>query len=59
MAVVYPAASVPGVTLGAGGTVIEVNPEATPLTPTATVSLRGTAGALVPAVIPDVRGGPR
>jgi NAD-dependent deacetylase len=58
-AVVYPAASVPEVTLGAGGTVIEVNPEATPLTPTATVSLRGTAGALVPAVIPDVRGGPR
>ena len=50
-AVVYPAASVPEVTLQAGGTVIEINPAATPMTSIATVSLRGTAGALVPSVV--------
>jgi NAD-dependent deacetylase len=50
-AVVYPAASVPEVTLQAGGTVIEINPESTPLTSVAEVSLRGTAGELVPEVV--------
>jgi NAD-dependent deacetylase len=50
-AVVYPAASVPEVTLQAGGSVIEINPEATPLTALAAVSLRGPAGELVPAVL--------
>ena len=30
---------------------IEVNPEATPLTPLADVSLRGTAAELVPALV--------
>jgi NAD-dependent deacetylase len=49
--VVYPAASVPEVTLQQGGRVIEINPEATPLTPLASVSLRGPAGELVPAVL--------
>lgn len=50
-AVVYPAASVPEVTLQAGGSVVEINPEATPLTARSTVSLRGLAGELVPAVL--------
>jgi NAD-dependent deacetylase len=60
-ALVYPAASVPEVTRAAGGRVIEVNLEPTPLTPHAEVSLRGEAGRLVPALIasgpwPDPRG---
>lgn len=49
-ALVYPAASIPEITLGAGGVVIEVNTDATPLTPWASVSLRGTATSLVPAL---------
>lgn len=52
-AVVYPAASVPEITHHNGGTIIEINPEPTPLTHLATVSLRGHAGELVPAVLPD------
>ncbi|MGD2044603.1 MAG: NAD-dependent deacylase [Gemmatimonadota bacterium] len=50
-AIVYPAASVPEVTVHAGGAVIEVNPESTPLTSLASVSLRGPAGELVPALL--------
>lgn len=50
-AVVYPAASVPEVTLQAGGRIIEINPESTPLTSLAAVTLRGQAGELVPAVV--------
>jgi NAD-dependent deacetylase len=47
---VYPAAALPTVARAAGAFVIEVNPEATPLTPLADVSLRGPAAALVPAL---------
>lgn len=50
-ALVYPAASVPEVTLQAGGAIIEVNLEATPLSRLARVSLRGEAGKLVPTLI--------
>jgi NAD-dependent deacetylase len=53
-AVVYPAASVPAITHRSGGAVIEINLEPTPLTSTAAVSLRGTAGALVPAVLAGI-----
>ena len=35
----------------AGAFVVEINPEPTPLTPLADVSLRGTAAALVPAIV--------
>ena len=52
-AVVYPAASVPEITHQAGGTVIEINPEATPLTSMAAASLRGLAGELVPALLAE------
>ena len=45
---VEPAASLPFSALGAGAAVIEVNPEATPLTGSATIALRGTAGAILP-----------
>lgn len=47
-ALVHPAASVPSATLAAGGVVVEVNLESTPLTSRAEVSLRGPAGEIVP-----------
>ena len=50
-AVVQPAASVAVVTRRAGGAIIEVNPEETPLTPMSTVSLRGTAAEVVPRLL--------
>jgi len=49
--VVYPAASVPEITRASGGSVVEVNPEETPLTRYAAVSLRGPAGSLVPHLL--------
>jgi NAD-dependent deacetylase len=52
-AVVYPAASVPEITLQAGGAIIEINPEATPLTSLSAISLRGLAGDLVPTVLSE------
>lgn len=48
---IYPAAGIPEVTLEAGGAVIEVNPEATPLTARARWSLRGSAAGLTPALL--------
>ena len=50
-ALVHPAASVPLATLHAGGDLIEVNPDQTPLTPMARVSLRGPAGELLPDLL--------
>ena len=47
---VEPAASLPFAALDAGASVIEVNPERTPLTTSATLALRGTAGAVLPLV---------
>jgi NAD-dependent deacetylase len=52
-ALVYPAASVPDVTRDAGGTVMEVNLEPTPLSASAEVSLLGQAGTLIPLLIDD------
>jgi NAD-dependent deacetylase len=49
--VVQPAAGLAGLTRGAGGTVVEVNPEPTPLTAIADVSLRGTAVEVVPRIV--------
>lgn len=50
-ALVQPAASVPLATREGGGTVIEVNPENTPLTSLAEVSLRGPSGQLLPLLV--------
>lgn len=50
-AVVQPAASVAMVTRRAGGAIIEVNPEETPLTPMSAVSLRSTAAEVVPQLL--------
>ena len=46
--VVEPAASLPFIALEAGARVIEVNPQPTPLSDRASVSLRGTAGGILP-----------
>lgn len=54
-ALVHPAASVPLATLAAGGVLVEVNPDATPLTPRARLSLRGGAATLLPALLPRPR----
>ncbi|MGH9794781.1 MAG: SIR2 family NAD-dependent protein deacylase [Candidatus Acidiferrales bacterium] len=48
---VYPAAALPRIALESGARVIEVNPEATELTPSAHASLRGLAGELLPELI--------
>lgn len=50
-AVVQPAASLAMVTKRSGGSVIEVNPESTPLTPFADVSIRATATDAVPKIV--------
>ncbi len=46
--VVEPAASLPFIALESGARVIEVNPQSTPLTASASVSLRGAAGEMLP-----------
>lgn len=48
---VYPAAELPFTALSAGATVIEINPEETPLTSQASFSLRGTAASVLPALV--------
>ncbi|MDQ2694955.1 MAG: NAD-dependent deacylase [Pseudomonadota bacterium] len=48
---VYPAAGMPFIALDRGAAVIEINPQPTPLTPLAHASLRGAAGAVVPALL--------
>ncbi len=50
-AVVYPAAAIPLATLHAGGRIIEVNVEDTPLTDSAVVALRGAAGVVLPDLL--------
>lgn len=49
--VVQPAASLPRITSDAGGSIIEVNPQATPLTAFAYVAIRGPAGVVLPTLI--------
>jgi len=50
-ALVHPAASLPLRTRAHGGVVIEVNPEETPLTRVAEISIRGTAAEIVPMLV--------
>jgi len=50
-AVVYPAASLPELALSEGIPVIEVNPEETPLSHSATISLRETAATALPGLL--------
>lgn len=51
-ALVHPAASLPLATLRAGGRVVEVNLDPTPLSARAAASVRGEAGKLVPDLLP-------
>lgn len=48
---VYPAAALPDLALRRGAPAIEVNPDETPFTPRATVSLRGTAAEVLPPLV--------
>ena len=49
--IVYPAAGLPELALANGTAVIEVNPERTPLSDAATVSLRETAAGALPRLL--------
>ncbi|UCG51239.1 MAG: NAD-dependent deacylase [Candidatus Latescibacterota bacterium] len=49
--IVYPAAGFPAVAKRAGANVIEVNPEATPITMEADVFLKGPAGEVLPVLV--------
>ncbi|MCO8273193.1 NAD-dependent deacylase [Actinoplanes sp. TRM 88003] len=49
--VVHPAAEIPQVTAKLGGTVIQVNPQPTPLDPFCAVNLRGPAATVLPEII--------
>jgi NAD-dependent deacetylase len=48
---VYPAAALPAYAQAAGATVVEINPEATPLSDRADHVLRGPAGTVLPALV--------
>jgi len=48
---VYPAASLPLEALERDATVVEINPDETPLTPRATFALRGPSGAILPEIV--------
>ncbi len=48
---VVPAADLPGVARSYGGTVIEVNPDETPISPLAAVILRGPSGEILPRLV--------
>jgi NAD-dependent deacetylase len=54
--VVHPAASLPMLALARGGIVIEINPEETALTESATYSLRGKSGEILPELVQTVWG---
>lgn len=53
---VYPAASLPHEALAGGATVVEVNPEPTPLTSHVAYALQGRAGKVLPALVEALRG---
>ncbi|MCW2664299.1 MAG: putative transcriptional regulatory protein [Mycobacterium sp.] len=50
-AIVYPAAGLPDLALSRGTVVVEVNPEPTPLTPSATISIRASASQALPQLL--------
>jgi NAD-dependent deacetylase len=55
-ATVYPAAEFPQEVLRRGGAVVEVNPEESELTPLATISVRGPAGAVLARLLHHLPG---
>ncbi len=50
-ATVYPAAAFPEIVLNRGGTVIEINTDATPFSRSASAVLRGPAGEMLPLLV--------
>ncbi|MCX4390488.1 NAD-dependent deacylase [Micromonospora peucetia] len=54
---VYPAAEIPQVAARSGATVMQVNPEQTPLDAVADVNLRGPAAQVLPALVQAAWGG--
>jgi len=48
---VHPAAALPFEALQGGATVVEINPDATPLTPRVTFALRGASGVILPELV--------
>ncbi len=48
---VYPAAGLPDIALARGAVVVEVNPDDTPLSASATLSVRETAGSALPGLL--------
>ena len=50
-AIVYPAAGLPELALARGIVVVEVNPESTPLSSIATISMRESAGKALPELL--------
>ncbi len=54
-AVVYPAASLPEIAFRQGAFVIEINPEPTPVTEFAHVSLRGKSGEILPRIVEELK----
>ena len=50
-AVVHPAAGIPLLTRESGGSVIEVNPEVTPLSPFADIHLQGAGAEILPRIL--------
>lgn len=55
-AVVYPAAALAGIALRQGATVVEINPEPTPLTARARFVLSGPAGVILPQLVARLAG---
>lgn len=53
--VVYPAAALPFVALKSGATVVEINPQPTPLTDKAQFVLSGAAGVVLPELMASLR----
>ena len=48
---VHPAAGLPFEALQRGATVVEINPDTTPLTPRATFALSGASGVILPELV--------
>ena len=53
--VVHPAATLAGIALNSGATVLEINPDPTPLTHQATFTLPGPSGVILPQIVSALR----
>ena len=53
--VIYPAASLPFEALRSGSTVVEINPEPTPLTDQADFVVAGAAGVVLPELLTEIQ----